>query len=480
MSSIGNPRTLKTHWRSLADLHNLPEYRAFAEAEFPETADPGGINRRRWLQVMGASFALAGVAGCETKRQEVLPFAHRPQGRIPGKPQQYATAMDLSGHAIGLLVTSVDGRPIKVEGNPEHPQSLGGSHMLAQAAVLELYDPDRSQNLVQLAAQGPMIQSGEPGQGKWTGFDAFLREHVAKVKEKRGAGFAVLSEASSSPTLGRLRARLRKDFPEARWVVYEPLTDDHAVEGSRLAFGSAYRTQLDLKTAGVIVALDADLLGSHPAALRYARDFSQGRAVVDGHMNRLYAVESSYSITGASADHRLPLRSGDVAALLGRLVQLVTSLLESPQKLPAATSQRDKFLAAMAGDLVAHQGASIVAAGPQQPAEVHAAVHRLNALLGNVGKTVWYTQEESAADTGQVASLRALVGDMQSGKVDTLLILGGNPVYDAPADLDFAAALQQVKTSIHLGIYRNETARICRWHLPQSALSRIVGGCSIL
>ncbi len=251
-------------------------------------------------------------------------------------------------------------------------------------------------------------------------------------------------------------------------MVYEPLTDDHAVEGSRLAFGSAYRTQLDLKTAGVIVALDADLLGSHPAALRYARDFSQGRAVVDGRMNRLYAVESSYSITGASADHRLPLRSGDVAAFLGRLVQLVTSLLESPQKLPAATSQRDKFLAAMAGDLVAHQGASIVAAGPQQPAEVHAAVHRLNALLGNVGKTVWYTQEESAADTGQVASLRALVGDMQSGKVDTLLILGGNPVYDAPADLDFAAALQQVKTSIHLGIYRNETARICRWHVPQA------------
>ncbi len=363
MSSIGKQRTLKTHWRSLAELHDLPEYRAFAEAEFPETADPGGINRRRWLQVMGASFALAGVAGCETKKQEVLPFAHRPEGRTPGESQQYATAMDLSGSAIGLLVTSVDGRPIKVEGNPEHPQSLGGSHSLAQAAVLELYDPDRSQHPVQLAAQGPIIHAGEPGKDKWTGFDEFLRSHFAGVKERQGAGFAVLSEASSSPTLARLRARLLGELPQARWAVYEPLTDDHVREGAKLALGAPYRTQLDLSTVRIMLTLDADLLGAHPASLRYARDFAKGREVVKGSMNRLYAVESSFSITGASADHRLPLRSGQVAAFVGRLLQIVTQLLGAAGSNEAGTTHADKFLAAVAADLVAHRGESVVAAG---------------------------------------------------------------------------------------------------------------------
>ncbi len=465
MSSIGDQKNLKTHWRSLADLHDLPEYRAFAEAEFPETADPGGVNRRRWLQVMGASFALAGVAGCEAKREEVLPFAKRPEGRTPGQPQRFATAMELSGSAIGLLVTSVDGRPIKVEGNPLHPQSLGGSHALAQAAVLELYDPDRSQNPVQLAAQGPIVHAQKD---KWSGFDEFVRQHFAGVKERRGAGLAVLSPASSSPTLTRLRGRLQHELPEARWLVYEPLHDDSVRAGAKLALGAPYRTQLDLSSARVVLTLDADLLGSHPASLRYARDFARGREVVDGQMNRLYAVESCFTMTGSAADHRLPIRSGQVPAFVGRLLQRVQQLLSSSVSTPSGESHVEKFLAALAVDLVAHRGAGIVAAGDQQSAEVHAAVHQLNALLENVGKTVNYTLDPSADDVSQVESLKALVSDMQGGNVDTLLILGGNPAYDAPADLEFAAALQKVKTTIHAGLYRNETARLCQWHVPQA------------
>ncbi len=459
MSSIGDQRTLKTHWRSLAELNDLPEYRAFVEAEFPEAVDPGGMNRRRWLQVMGASFALAGVAGCETKRQEILPFAKRPEGRTPGKPQQFATAMDLSGSAIGLLVTCVDGRPIKVEGNPQHPQSLGAANSLAQASILELYDPDRSQSPVQLAATSPTV---------WANFDEAMESHFAAVKERQGTGFAVLAQANSSPTLARMRERLLKQWPQARWAEYEPLTDDHVLEGARLALGSRYRTQLDLRAARVTVCLDADLLGSHPASLRYARDFAEGRQVVDGQMNRLYAVESGFSITGSASDHRLPVRSGQIAAFVGRLQTAVKQWISGDAGIDSDGTQADKFLAAVATDLVAHRGAGIVAAGPQQPAAVHAAVHSLNALLENVGKTVRYTLDEGAGSPGHVISLAELASEISAGHVGTLLILGGNPAYDAPADLDFADGLKKVPMTIHAGLYRNETARACQWHVPQA------------
>lgn len=202
----------------------------------------------------------------------------------------------------------------------------------------------------------------------------------------------MLAESSSSPTLARLRQRLLKEWPQAQWAEYEPLTDDNAREGARLALGEAYGTQLDLNLARFILCLDADLLGGHPASLRLAREFAAGREVVDGTMNRLYAVESSFSITGSAADHRLPIRSGQIAAFLGRLEQAVARLQGDSDESSAGESHVDKFVAAVAADLVAHQGASVVAVGPQQTAEVHAGAHRLNSLLGNVGKTVRYTR----------------------------------------------------------------------------------------
>jgi len=469
MSSLDPTTPPKKYWRSLAELEDAPEFRAFLEAEFPEAADAGGFSRRRWLQIMGASFALAGLAGCEAKKQELLPLAHRPEGRVPGKAQHYATAMDLGGHAIGLLATCVDGRPVKIEGNPLHPQSLGATHAWAQAAVLELYDPDRSQQVLQRLDGRPIVHSGDAQQDKWAKFDSVLLDHFIAVRQRSGAGFWVLCEASSSPTLARLRRELLEQMPQAQWAEYHPWNDDRAVAGARTAWGQPLRTQLMLDQARIILSIDADLLGCHPASLQYARAFAKGREVVNGSINRLYVVESALSVTGGAADHRLPLRPSQMAAFVGRLRQRIESRQQSATVRAAgeADTYLDRFVDAVAGDLLAHAGACVIAVGAHQPPEVHAAVHGLNALLGNIGHTVVYTPVD-AEPRPQVESLSALATAMQAGQVETLLILGGNPVYDAPCDVDFASGLSKVRLSMHVGLYRNETARLCHWHVPQA------------
>jgi molybdopterin-containing oxidoreductase family iron-sulfur binding subunit len=442
-------------------LANAPEYRAFLEAEFPAAADPHGLNRRRWLQLMGASLALAGLSGCRAKQEEILPFAKRPADRVPGQPQFYATAMELSGSAIGLLVTSRDGRPSKIEGNPRHPQSLGATDLLAQASILELYDPDRSRELRRVNHQGLMVQ-------RWEDFAAFARSHFDSQKKNGGAGMRILAEASSSPTLAAMRDRLLKAFPQAQWHEYEPLSRDNERAGARLAFGKPYRTLYALDQADVILCLDADLLADHPASVVHARAFAKGREATDGKMNRLYAVESTYSLTGSAADHRLRLRSSQIAALVASLESELTSRQAAGGQRPAATNPVERLVRAVAKDLLTHRGHGVVAAGPAQPPEVHAAMHRINAALGNVGKTVRYVDEPNADRPSHVEAIRGLAADMQSGKVRTLVILGGNPTYTAPVDVRFTEALKKVPTRIHLSPYYDETSRQCTWHVPQA------------
>ena len=452
----------KTYWRSLAELADAPEFRAFAAAEFAQADDDSGLSRRRWLQLMGASLALAGVGGCRWQKRELLPLVNRPPHRVPGKPERYATAMDLSGSALGLLVTCVDGRPIKIEGNPKHPQSLGATSALAQASILTLYDPDRSENLHRRGIHGVEVS-------RWEQFAAFARARMKDFQETGGIGLAVLSEASSSPTLAAMRGRLQQRLPEARWFEYDPLSADNERLGSQLAFGKPYRTHVVLRQAGVIVCLEADLLGSHPAAVQYAREFAERRNPTPGRMNRLYSVESGYSVTGAAADHRLAVPSGQIAAIAAALEREVSGRVGRGAGDPAEKGDRtSQFVQAAAEDLLAHRGRGVVAAGPSQPREVHAAVHRINAALGNVGKTVWYTAEPDADRPTHWEALRSLAAEMAAGRLQTLLILGGNPVYDAPADLSFAEALNQVPESIHLSQYRNETSRRCLWHLPEA------------
>jgi len=471
MSSLDRS-TSKIYWRSLAELQDTPEFRAFAEAEFPHEADPSGISRRRWLQIMGASLALAGAAGCETDPQFILPFAKRPEGWVPGKRERYATAMDVSGSAIGLLVTCVDGRPIKVEGNERHPFSLGATNVFAQAAVLELYDPDRSRQPVEKGPHGGIAQRRGAEQTPWRRFDDALRRLVDAARKSGGEGFCVLAEPCSSPTLGRLRHEFLTGFPKARWFEYEPLTDDNERAGAVRAFGRPYRAHFDLSRARVIVCLEADLLGSHPAALRYARQFAQGRPGRDQTMNRLYAVECVFSLTGVAADHRLPLPRREIAAFVARLVDRIERLARGEKSPIEPTGNTDdfsgRFLDAIVEDLWRNRGQSVVAVGPEQPPEVHAAVHRLNAVLGNVGKTVRYTETGDADRSLHVQAISELTDAMRNGQVSTLLIFGGNPAYDAPADLEFAAALDKVTTSIHCSLYRNETSLRCHWHVPQA------------
>jgi Fe-S-cluster-containing dehydrogenase component len=435
-----------------------------------------GIDRRRWLQLMGASLALSAAGGCRWKEQDILPFVERPDGRTPGKFERFATAMPLGDAALGLEVTCVDGRPIKIEGNPRHPQSLGATDVFAQAALLELYDPDRSGNVT--------FTKGERTQDKtWEQFEEAWRPVLRRLHETGGEGFRVLAEADGSPTLAALRARFLEAFPRAKWFEYEPLGDDNLRAGAILAFGRPLRTHYRLDRAGVIVCLDADPLGSHPAAVRYARDFIAGRDPESGRMSRLYAVESGVSLTGAAADHRLPLRCGEIPAFAAALHRglLITSGATAGLSGIASgmggqtirgSQEEPPFLRAIIGDLLAgeNRGRGVVCAGPAQPPEVHAIVHRINALLENVGpeKAVYYTRLPDAQRPPHVEAITTLVGEMNAGQVKTLLLLGGNPVYNAPADLDFAAALQKVETTIHLSGYRDETSRQCVWHLPRA------------
>ena len=452
MSSLDGHDSRNRYWRSLADLNDTAEFRKFLEAEFPAETESGGMTRRRWLRLMGASLALAGASGCRWEKAEILPFAERPPGRTPGKPQRFATAMDLAGSAVGLLVTCVDGRPIKIEGNPKHPASLGATDAIAQAAILQLYDPDRSRDFIEKTRGDGTVRS-------WADFTRFARPHFDQLRKTGGAGLRVLAEASSSLTLQRLRGKLLKTFPQSKWHEYEPISPDNEW-AERIPF----RVLLHLDRAKVIVCLDADPLGSHPAAVQYAADFAKGREVTDGKMNRLYAIESCLSLTGAAADHRLAVPSRDVGAFARALEHQVRGMLSSEAFYPC----RHPLVWAMAWDLAVNRSQSVVVCGPRQPAEVHEVVQRINVALENVGKTVTYITDPEWGRSSHVQAIRSLAADVADQKVRTLLILGGNPVYNAPADLDFAQAIEGVDTSIHLGLYRNETSRLCTWHLPRA------------
>ena len=457
----------KEYWRSLDELADTPEFRTLVEKEFPGLADDllSPQTRRAFLKIMGASLGVAGLASCRWPKELILPFAHRPDGRTPGVPQQYATAMELGGAAVGLLVTSYDGRPVKIEGNPLHPTSRGTATALAQASLLELYDPDRSRQPIRREGGQEIAQT-------WDDFIAFAGPHFASLRAAKGAGLAVLSEGSSLASLARLRKRFAEVFPQATWHEYEPLSRDNEREGAKLAFGAPYRSQYHFERADVIVCLDADPLFDHPAALRHAGDFAKRRRAEDGTMSRLYAVEPIFSLTGAKADHRGALPSAAIPLATARLAAAVSGLVggdldsgDASGKLPDAV---EALIRAMASDLAASRGRSLVVAGPRQGADVHAVAHALNVALGNVGVTVTFTREGDADRPSHVEAIREAVDAVRGGRVSTLLVLGGNPAYDAPADIGFKEALGGVPVSIHLSGYDDETSRQCRWHLPRA------------
>ena len=425
------------------------------------TQAPSDVSRRRFLQVMGASMALASASGCSWDTEEILPFQRRPEGRIPGTTRRFATAFECSGVAAALLVTSYDGRPIKIEGNPLHPLDRGAASARSQAAVLDLYDPDHSRGLVQFA-------EGVTWPRTWKEFEPWFAGQLDALRAKRGAGLRVLAEPSSSLAEAELRKRFAAAWPQARWIEWEPCARTNEIEGARLAFGRALRVQPRLAAVRTLVALDADLLGEHPNAVALARDFAARREPTQENVLRLWSVESTLSLTGAAADQRLALRHEQLLPFLLALEARLSGAAGAPSGGFLESPRVKRFLELLAEDLKAQHGESLLCAGPRQPALVHALVHRLNAALGNVGRTLAYSEEPEGARPDPVAALAALVQELEAGRVEALVILGGNPLYDAPADVDFARALRKVPLSLHLSHYRDETSRACSWHLPRA------------
>ncbi len=453
-------KTGREYWRRLDELADTPEFLELLQREYPRYAAviDRGMTRRQFLILLGASLALAGLSACGiAPAEKIVPYVHQPEGLVPGEPLYYATAMTLNGFATGLLVESHLGRPTKVEGNPDHPASFGATDLFAQASILSLYDPDRSQ----VVTHNGQIDT-------WDHFLQQLRSELGRQKANQGAGLRILTETISSPTLADQMRRLLALYPSAKWLEYEAATRDHARAGAHMAFNQYVETVYHLDQAEVILSLDSDFLFAAPGSLRYARDFAAHRRVEPGQtrMNRLYVVESSPTITGAKADHRLPLRATDIQAYAlaisaGVGVQGITA----PAR-PAAVP--DRWVSAVVKDLQQHRGASLVIAGDGQPPFVHALAHAMNAALGNVGKTVSYTEPVEANPGDQMASLRGLASDLSNGRVSMLVCLGCNPVYDAPADLRLAELFPKAGTRVHLGLYEDETAALSQWHIPQA------------
>lgn len=445
-------------WRSLEEIADDEEVKAFLDQEFPRYTAPwmGHMDRRQFLRLAGASLALAGLAGCRIRPiKEIVPYVKAPENLVPGIPKFYATALTLGGYATGVLVESHEGRPTKVEGNPEHPASLGSTNALTQAMILELYDPDRSQSLTR---DGRYVTPAE--------FESEVKARLRRQLAAGGEGIRFLLPSSSSPTIERLFAQLQERYPQMRRHYWDAVHRDSVYEGARLSFGRALEPVYRLDRADVIVSLDSDFLFEGPGSVRYARDFADRRRVRKSSptMNRLYVVESTMSVTGGVADHRLGLRPSEVEMFAAELRSAVRGAVSGG----ASWSGSDRwgaFLSAMVEDLLSHRGASVVIAGESQPAIVHALANEINGLLGNHGSTVDWIESVVNPDS-RVESIRDLTTDLQDGKVDVLFVVGGNPVYDAPVDLQFGDAIRRAGLSVRLGLYEDETSAHCRYHIP--------------
>jgi len=488
-------------WRSLDELAGTAEFQELLHREFPRQASvwiesaghdagngaghgeageggPSGTSRRAFLQLSSASLALAGLTACTRQPiEKIVPYVEQPEQVVPGRPLFFATTLTQGGYGVGVLAESHEGRPTKIEGNTEHPASLGSTDMFAQAAILDLYDPARSQSVLH--------------DGRTAMASTFLVAAAQLMRAKRasgGQGVRLLTGAVTSPTFAAQMKQFAALYPNARWHRWEAAGPLHSRAAAVRAFGRPVEVRYDLSHADVVATFDSDLLAAGPGSVVYARQFADRRRVREASpdlaqkLNRLYAVETTPSPTGSIADHRLPLPPAELEALLAALAQMVAAgnapgaaLQGSPAgATPAAPSAQaalapkaQAFLEALAADLLAHPGASLVVAGETTSPAAQVLAHAINEKLGNAGKTVTYAEPAEIDPVDHLQSLAELVRDMGAGQVDLLILLGGvNPVYTAPADLDFATALTKVATRIHHGPHVDETAEYCQWHVP--------------
>ncbi|MFN2493834.1 MAG: TAT-variant-translocated molybdopterin oxidoreductase, partial [Pyrinomonadaceae bacterium] len=455
----------KTYWRSLEELADAPEFREFVQREYPQHAEEWNdpVERRTFLKLMGASLALAGLSGCAFQPPEkIVPYVRQPEYEVPGKALFFATAMSLGGVATPLLARSNEGRPTKLEGNPDHPNSRGSdpqargssaTDIFSQASILSLYDPDRSQ-----------ITLYREEARTWSTFVGEVRSALDEQRPKQGAGLRFLTETITSPTLAAQIKAILTEFPQATWHQYEPANNDNARAGAVTTFGQPVNTIYDFSKADRVLSLDADFLAALPGTLKYARDFVERRRIAEGkkEINRLYVIETTPTTTGASADHQWSIRPSELLAAASAIAGGIGVKNISPG---VSTSGLD----AIARDIQQHKGASIVIAGKEAPPAIHALAHAMNDALGNVGETVFYTDPIEANSVDQRQSLQELISDIDGGRVDMLVIVGGNPVYNTPADLKLNKdRMFKTKLRVHLSQYRDETSELCHWHIPET------------
>ncbi|HEV2826308.1 MAG TPA: TAT-variant-translocated molybdopterin oxidoreductase [Pyrinomonadaceae bacterium] len=463
--SDGMRATSKKFWRSLEELADAPEFREFVEREYPQHAEEWNdpVERRTFLKLMGASLALAGLSGCAFQPAEkIVPNVKQSEDSLPGKALFFATAFSLGGIATPLLARSNEGRPTKLEGNPDHPNSRSSdpsdrgssaTDIFSQASVLSLYDPDRSQ-----------IPLYREESRTWSTFVGELRTALDEQRPKQGSGIRFLTETITSPSLAAQLKSILTEFPQAKWHQYEPVNNDNARAGAVMAFGQPVNTIYDFTKADRILSLDADFLSAHPGTLKYARDFAARRRITDGkkEMSRLYVIETTPTTTGAAADHHWAVKPSE---LLSAASAIATGVGVTSITTSASTSGLD----GIGRDLQGHKGTSIVIAGREASPQVHALAHAMNAALGNVGKTVFYADPIEANSVDQKQSLQELLNDIDGGRVEMLVIIGGNPVYNTPADLKLNQdRMFKTKLRVHLSQYKDETSDLCHWHIPES------------
>ncbi|MGI8494662.1 MAG: TAT-variant-translocated molybdopterin oxidoreductase [Pyrinomonadaceae bacterium] len=450
----------KAYWRSVEEFVDAPEFEEFVKQEYPSHAEEwdDSLSRRNFIKVMGASLAFAGLSGCVIQPAEkIVPYVRQPEEIVPGKSLYYATAMTLGGVAVGLLARSNEGRPIKIEGNPDHPGSLGATDVRAQAALLNMYDPDRSQQV---------LNRNNPS--TWENFSSALRAAAEENRGNGGAGIRFLSETVSSPTLAAQFKQISAELPNSRWYQYEPINNDNATAGAKMAFGSPVQTVYKFDQADRILSLDEDFLSDF--TVRYAKDFAKKRfyhSEEKKDISRMYVVETSVTITGAKADHRLPVKPSQ----LTNVAKAIAAALGVGGAAPAAglTPEMTNWISAMAKDLLANRGKSIVVAGKNAAPTVHALAHAMNSTLGNVGTTVVYTDPlQPNAEMLQSDAIKQLIGEIDAGTVKMLVILGGNPVYNTPIDARLTRErMDKIPFRVHLVQFVDETAEVCHWHVSE-------------
>ncbi|HEX5474725.1 MAG TPA: TAT-variant-translocated molybdopterin oxidoreductase [Vicinamibacterales bacterium] len=454
----------RLYWRSLGELADTPAFREYLHREFPEQAsqwnDPKG--RRQFLKLMSASLALAGIGACTKQPPEkIIPYVRQPEDLVPGKPLFFATALPFGGIAAPVLVESHEGHPTKVEGNLQHPASLGATDAFGQAGILDLYDPDRAQTVT---ARGEVRG--------WGDFTNALASVLAVQKSKQGSGIRFLTETITSPTFAEQVELIRADYPQAKWHQWDPVTYDAAREAARQQAGHAADAVYHLDKADVVVSLEADFLTTGPGHVRHMRDFADGRRITDDHkvMNRLYVVESTPTLTGAKADHRLALPPSAIEGFARELAARLGAGVAAGEAAGGvkADAQQQKWATAIAGDLQAHRGRSLIVPGEYQPLAVHTLASAMNQALGNVGQTVTYQPAVDIHSSDRMASLRDLTRAMDAGQVELLVIVGSNPVFTAPSDFRFVERLAKVPLIAHFSQYFDETSANSHWNLPAS------------